>query len=226
MARKQSVGTCMFCGIEMAKGSLKRHLSICEKRHAANEVADMKMGEAQKLFHLQIQDSYQPEFWLHLEVNGEATLSDLDHYLRAIWLECCGHLSRFSVGGWSGEEMPLNRKIERVFLTGDVVTHIYDFGSSSITLIKRVQVRSGKPLARHPIFLLARNKMPEALCSICNEPATCYCVQCLIEEAEWFPLCDAHREEHSHTDYGDPMPLVNSPRVGICGYAGPAEPPY
>ncbi len=22
------------------------------------------------------------------------------------------------------------------------------------------------------------------------------------------------------------MPLVNSPRVGVCGYVGPVEPPY
>ena len=26
--------------------------------------------------------------------------------------------------------------------------------------------------------------------------------------------------------YGDPISLVNSPRLGMCGYDGPAEPPY
>ena len=29
-----------------------------------------------------------------------------------------------------------------------------------------------------------------------------------------------------HDEYGDPMPLVNSPRTGMCAYDGPAEPPY
>lgn len=226
MTRKQSVGNCMFCGSEMSKGALTRHLSTCEKRQAVITDADAKKGGSQQIFHLQVQDAYKPEFWLHLEVNGTATLSDLDHYLRAIWLECCGHMSRFSISGWSGREMPFGRKIEQVFSAGEVVTHIYDFGSSSETLIKRVNVREGQPLTRNPIFLMARNNMPEALCSICGKPATGYCVQCLIEEGEWFFLCDTHRDEHPHTDYGDPMPLVNSPRVGICGYDGPAEPPY
>lgn len=39
-------------------------------------------------------------------------------------------------------------------------------------------------------------------------------------------LCDHHAQDHPHDNYGDPMPLVNSPRVGMCGYEGPAEPPY
>ena len=30
---------------------------------------------------------------------GSATLEELDHYLRTIWLECCGHLSQFTIGG-------------------------------------------------------------------------------------------------------------------------------
>ncbi|WP_127011414.1 hypothetical protein ACF3DV_03465 [Chlorogloeopsis fritschii PCC 9212] len=27
-------------------------------------------------------------------------------------------------------------------------------------------------------------------------------------------------------NYGEPIPLVNSPRLSLCGYDGPAEPPY
>ena len=37
-------------------------------------------------------------------------------------------------------------------------------------------------------------------------------------------FCDAHAEEHEHDDML--MALVNSPRTGMCGYDGPAEPPY
>jgi hypothetical protein len=39
-------------------------------------------------------------------------------------------------------------------------------------------------------------------------------------------LCDDHAQEHPHEEYGEPVPLVNSPRVGMCGYVGPAEAPY
>ena len=42
---------------------------------------------------------YGEGYWLHLETQGSATLEDLDHYLRVIWLECCGHLSSFAMQG-------------------------------------------------------------------------------------------------------------------------------
>ena len=34
------------------------------------------------------------------------TLADLDDFLRAIWLECCGHLSEFTIGGTSYSSEP------------------------------------------------------------------------------------------------------------------------
>jgi len=55
------------------------------------------------LYHLQVQDDWGGDFWLHLEMPGKATLEDLDYYLRAIWLECCGHLSQFSLKRWGDE---------------------------------------------------------------------------------------------------------------------------
>jgi hypothetical protein len=226
--RKQSQGKCVFCGREMTKSGLSRHLKTCPQRQEAIKVAESGKvaGQKQRLYHLQVQDAFSPDFWLHLEMNGTASLKDLDRYLRAIWLECCGHLSQFSVGGWSGEEIPMSRKIERVFEPGVELTHIYDFGTSSETLVKAVDVREGKPLTSHPIYLMARNNMPEAVCAECGEPANRLCMECLIENGEWITLCEKHAAEHPHEDYGEPMLLVNSPRLGMCGYDGPAEPPY
>jgi hypothetical protein len=175
---------------------------------------------------LQVQDAYSPDFWLHLEMNGGARLKDLDDYLRAIWLECCGHLSQFSVGGWQGEEIAQSKRIEQVFRPGVELTHIYDFGTSSETLIKVAGVRRGKPLSSHPIFLMARNNPPEVQCKECGQPASYLCLECLYEEEEPGTLCEKHAKRHPHEEYGEPVPLVNSPRMGMCGYAGPAEPPY
>jgi hypothetical protein len=45
------------------------------------------------------------------------------------------------------------------------------------------------------------------------------------EENQTGFLCDEHVEGYPHDNYGEPMPLVNSPRLGMCGYTGPAEPP-
>jgi hypothetical protein len=226
--RKQSQGECAFCGQAMTKGGMSKHLKTCPQRQEAINAAASKKQASQtdRLYHLQIQDAASPDFWLHLEMNGKASLKDLDRYLRAIWLECCGHLSQFSMGGWGGEEIPMSRKIERVFELGVELTHIYDFGTSSETIVKAVGIREGSPLTRHPVYLMARNNMPEAVCAECGEPAGWLCMECLIEEGDGAMLCEKHVAEHPHEEYGEPIPLVNSPRLGMCGYDGPAEPPY
>jgi len=224
--RKQSRGKCGFCGREMTKGGLSRHLSSCSQRQEATRTANQEPGKEQVIYHLLVRDAWLSDFWLHLEMNGSATLADLDHYLRAIWLECCGHLSRFSIGGWGGREIPKRSRAEQVFRPGVELTHIYDFGTSSETLIKVVGVREGKPLTSHPIALMARNDQPKARCMECEQPASWMCLECINELNETGMLCDEHVQDHPHEAYGTPMPWVNSPRVGMCGYCGPAEPPY
>lgn len=224
---KQSRGDCTFCGREMSRGGLSKHLQSCSARQEAiAEANSAKSGKEQTVYHLQVQDKYSSDFWLHVEVNGRSSLEELDNYLRAIWLECCGHMSRFSVGGWGWNEIPMSRKVEAIFAPGVELTHIYDFGTSSETLLKYVAMREGQPLSKHPIYLMARNKMPEAVCAECEAEAGWYCVDCLVEEGEWINLCYKHRADHDHDAYGGPVPLVNSPRLGMCGYDGPAEPPY
>ena len=224
--RKQSRGSCEFCGKEMTKGGLAKHLRTCKARTAAIDTAAKNGKKKETLLHLLVQDRYGGDFWLHLEMKADASLQSMDRYLRAIWLECCGHLSRFSVGGWRGSEIPMSRKAQQVFKPDLEVTHIYDFGSSSETLIRAVDRRVGVPLSKHPIYLMARNNQPEAVCAECGEPATMLCMECMYETDDIPTLCDAHAETHPHDEYGEPFPLVNSPRVGMCGYEGPADPPY
>ncbi len=225
MARKkQSRGNCAFCNREMTHGGLSRHLVSCPKRREA--IAAAQDGQSSTLYHLAVGDAYDRNFWLHLEINGRSTLHDLDHYLREIWLECCGHMSQFSVGGWRGDEIPMTHTIGSVFAFDDKVTHIYDFGSSSETLIEAVREREGRPLTDKPIYLMARSNMPDTVCAECDAAAGWYCVDCLIEQGEWITLCEKHCAEHDHDEYGGTVPLINSPRVGVCGYDGPADPPY
>lgn len=219
-------GVCKFCRREMTRGGMARHLHACPEREKAIEAADQKPGKTQNLYHLQVQDAWGGAYWLHLEMQGSAKLQDLDHYLREIWLECCGHLSEFTEEPWVADEIPMNRRMDQVFRPDYQLTHLYDFGTTSETLIKAADVRKGKPLTKHPIFLMARNHAPEYPCMVCGKPATQLCMECVYELGETGALCDEHAEDHPHTDYGEPMPLVNSPRVGMCGYCGPAEPPY
>ncbi len=221
--RKQSRGRCVFCGKGMTKGGLSRHLSSCPKRKERNEAEGEK---AEQIFHLQVEDAWHKDFWLHLEMPASATLKDLDYYLRAIWLECCGHLSQFSFGGWSSREIGMGNKLSSVFPADQPLTHIYDFGSSSETVVNFVRLRQGSQLTGRPVFLMARNDPPEVDCQECGDAGQFLCMECVYEHEESGILCEKHAEIHPHEDYGEPYELVNSPRMGLCGYSGPADPPY
>jgi hypothetical protein len=205
---------------------MTKHLATCPQRQAAIAAAEGTRTPSETLYHLRAQPAGQSEFWLDLEMRGSGTLKQLDSYLRAIWLECCGHLSRFSVGEWGGDDIPMSRRLAQVFAGLTELTHQYDFGTTSTTLIKVVGTREGRPLTRHPVALMARNLMPAAQCIVCQQPANWLCMECLIEDDVWGTLCDEHVKTHPHDNYDEPVRLVNSPRLGLCGYTGPADPPY
>ncbi|MEM8807422.1 MAG: hypothetical protein AAGF01_15490 [Cyanobacteria bacterium P01_G01_bin.38] len=223
--RKQSKGACAYCGKEMSKGGMSKHLATCKARQTVIDKANQRKASRETLYHLRVQDAYMSDFWLNLEMRGSKKLQDLDHYLGAIWLECCGHLSEFGLERFS-DTIAMGRKIDDVFSQVDQLTHIYDFGTSSETLIKRVDVREGVPTMTKPIALMARNNLPAVACMECGKPATHLCMECIYEDEVEGTLCDEHAEIHPHDDYGEPMELVNSPRVGMCGDVGPAQPPY
>jgi len=203
-----------------------KHLAACPQLRAHITKAAQTNRTPEMLYHLRMYDAYSSDFWLDVEARGSAKLKDIDSYLRAIWLECCGHLSQFSIGGWQGTEIAKSRRVDAVFQQGVEVTHIYDFGTSSETRIKVMGQREGPPLNARPMALMARNIMPEAACIECGEPATHLCMECMIEHELAGTLCELHARTHPHEDYGEPIVLVNSPRLGMCGYTGPAEAPY
>lgn len=98
LEREISKGTCHFCQGEFAKNKMTQHLKTCKARAAL--VTEQK-GDPTRLLHLMVEGTNRPSYWMHLEVPAEATLSDVDDFLRAVWLECCGHLSEFTIGGES-----------------------------------------------------------------------------------------------------------------------------
>lgn len=223
----ESRGTCLFCGETIVKRSVSKHMAKCPKRLESIQAADASIRPQETIWHLRVQGAYAKEYWLDLEMVGSASLEQLDKYLRAIWLECCGHLSKYTIGGWGGTDIGKARKANSVFEAGLVLRHLYDYGTTSETDIQVVGSRSGHSLTKHPIYLMARNAQPEALCEECGQPAEWLCIECLYDEDEKTGfLCGEHVKEHPHENYGEPMPIVNSPRVGMCGYDGPATPPY
>jgi len=67
------------------------------------------------------------------------------------------------------------------------------------------------------VRLLAGNDDPVWTCAVCQEPASELCAYCFYESDAFF--CNAHSETH---DCGEEaiLPVVNSPRMGVCAYTG------
>lgn len=234
-SRRQTRGSCVYCRREMTRSGLARHLGACTKRLEVIAAADKQRGRKQTLYHLQVQDAWDGSYWLHLEMRGNATLEDLDFYLRAIWLECCGHLSAFEIepvrytqlfydGMAIGIEKSMRVQVQKLFAPGMRIPYEYDFGTTSELVIKVVGTREGKPTSQYPIVLMGRNKFDPRTCDECDQPAAWLCTECVWEHDSSSVFCGAHAREHEHEDML--MPIVNSPRTGMCGYDGPAEPPY
>ncbi len=121
----------------------------------------------------------------------------------------------------SAGEIPMSRKAKDAFYKGLVLEYEYDFGSStelSITIIDEYPIK-----AIQKIVLLSRNEPLQFMCSDCGKfPATQICTVCDCEEEATF--CEKCAKKHAKKceDFADyaSMPIVNSPRMGVCAYEG------
>ncbi len=102
MPRRTSKGICNLCGGDFTKTTITRHLKSCSKMTDVTQAASSgrRTGPV-KGFHLLVEGRYAPEYWMHLRVPAGMKLKKLDDFLRATWLECCGHLSAFRIDGRS-----------------------------------------------------------------------------------------------------------------------------
>ena len=225
MARVMSIGRCIFCDASIGKSAMTRHLTACKQR--PDDPAPPPGGSQQpRIFHLVVSGRRAPSYWMHLEAASEARLDDLDGFLRSTWLECCGHLSAFQLGDrsfsaspqddvWGTTDESTAVKLGKLLRKDQTLTYDYDFGSTTELVIRVVGERSGR--AGQPIRVLARNDAPEIPCVSCERPATTLCSACSFDGDA--AVCDECASGH---ECGEEMlmPVVNSPRMGVCGYSG------
>lgn len=215
--------TCEICGEEVNLRSAKRHLKKCREQ---NPLLPIGKKEAE-VFMLRIRGKYQKNYVLIVEMSGNQSLEDLDDYLRNIWLECCGHLSAFTIEGETydscpdvftfpgeepNEEMP-EVKLSEVLSPGLKFTYEYDFGSTTDLELEVLDLRETFEKRPTSPVLLMRNKAPQYKCEVCNKPAT------IISSMDGTLCCSACAKTEDEDDdefYG--LPLVNSPRTGVCAY--------
>jgi hypothetical protein len=198
-----SIGNCYICGAGLGKTAMKNHIL---KAHSGED-------GGQECILLKIEGAYNKDYWLLIDIAAHRSLSDVDAFLRNIWLECCDHMSAFRASG--RREVAKSRKL-RSFSTGDKITHEYDFGDTTETLIT-VMGTTTRKLQKEAVRLLARNVPPQFKCVKCGAPAEFICTQCMYASDNPF-YCDKCGDDHEHEDML--MPVTNSPRMGVCGYDG------
>jgi len=222
MSKTSSKGVCQFCHGVFSKAAMTRHLETCAERLKAASTDSRKATN--KMLHLLVEGRDQPQYWMHLELPAGTTLHALDDFLRRTWLECCGHLSKFEIAGASYASYPdpefgdkgMRVQIGNLLDKGQQFFHEYDFGTTTELSLKVVAEREAEAKGKS-IQVLARNEAPPISCDVCGKPATQVCSECIYEGGGW--LCDTCAKEH---ECGEEMllPVVNSPRVGMCAYAG------
>ena len=223
MGKQQSMGKCNLCGELVGHASMTRHLGACCQPQASGLLRVSKKRPPAPSFHLAIEGRNARVYWMHVAVPLSAPLSKLDDFLRRTWLECCGHLSAFEIGAKryasepTDEEMGMRARLSEVLEIGMRFFYEYDYGSTTALVLKVVALlEQGMP--KGAVELLARNEAPQVSCQRCSiPPATQICTECAGNGKGW--LCEACAVAH---ECGDDMclPVVNSPRVGVCGYTG------
>ena len=225
MTRQQSRGKCSLCGGTFSKGAMTKHLKSCRlKKSVSEKTSGGRSPQKTKRFHVVVEGRYLPGYWMHLDIPASATLEALDSFLRQTWLECCGHMSAFTIKGARYSSWPMEEFDEKGMDVGlgEVASprmeflHEYDFGTPT-ELTLRVVSEENREIKGKTIRVLARNNPPSITCDLCGKIATQVCTQCVWSGEGW--LCGECASEH---ECGEEMllPVVNSPRVGMCGYAG------
>ncbi len=215
-------GKCLCCGGVFSKSTMNKHLQNCIPRKMEYKSADI--GGTESYYCIFVQGQYSPEFWIYVDIPANTTLKVLDGFLRGIWLECCGHMSQFIINKQTYSsyadrefgERSMNTKLNGVLTVDQQFRHEYDFGSTTYLKLKVVAEFNGKK-RKNKAKLMARNNPPVIKCSYCGNPATNICCECIYDGKGY--LCDTCLEKH---ECGEEMymPIVNSPRSGVCGYTG------
>lgn len=230
-------GTCFLCDDTHTKRGMTRHLQSC----LPAEVTD---GETSVTL-LRIVSERRPDYWIHVAVDRTTTLARLDEFLREFWVECCNHLSSFTI-----DERHYERPFEEDRPAGlgpppqsmdvllddilseetDSFAYEYDFGSTTaLTLevvdtgawdideLERTLVADESPVPE--VTVLTRNDQPERRCEACGDLADVLCQTCLQSPEDDAYFCEDCADDHdcAHLMF---LPVVNSPRSGVCGYRG------
>ncbi len=207
----QTQGKCEKCGEAVSERAGAEHALGCFS------------GAGRDYYVVFLKSPDWKQFWMFAALRGDSSLEDLDELLRDKWMECCGHLSMFTTPSVrylsqymefaeEGEVRMKDAKIARVLKPGMEMDYEYDFGSTTgaqIRVMGKAALRVKKKAA-----VLVRNEMPFFPCAYCGEKS-----HWIQSDGSFKTVCKkCSRKEGEEEEML--LPLVNSPRIGTCGFRG------
>ena len=215
-------GECRICGAKSTADDMASHLMQHTKTHGAGDVNQ---------FAMRVDGGPDMPFWMYIQIPTEATFGVLDKFLRAVWVECCGHASEFEVDG----EIVGMRKRLSAFCTDDTeFLYRYDMGSTTTLRLGVIgRMRKTMPMrgwfhkdayyppplvyGEYKAFILALHNKVKFNCQTCGKRAVYVCSNCIYDMEG--ACCEDCAPKH---ECGDEMllPVAQSPRVGVCSFEG------
>jgi hypothetical protein len=242
----------VICKEQLSFSFASRHIELCLDSFSTTRLSKgepfpyAKSGDSKRIsrhldqFHISVwAENSVARYWLHLLLSEDFTLRNLDKFFRSIWLECCGHLSKFEIRGvnyfsspfpdteFDDRSMDVKLGDSSFLKAGDQLKYEYDFGTTTELELKVISRRKRRAMAGSELksrsgqlILLARNDPPDIVCGKCrSRRAELVCPLCIWEENKGSWLCRECSKSHK-CGVHHLRPIVNSPRVGLCGYTG------
>ena len=230
----QTRSLCRICNNTCATGGALQHLHSCLRKqpdppadHEPPVLVSAHGDHPAKI------NAYA----IHILLEHQATLSDLDICLRSAWLECCTHLSLFRIRShdypcpeWPARAIPhhssrsMNTPIADAISAGERATYTYDMGHHDKTIVRTHAVPAHELDDKTHLIIRQRQAPPQALSALRTlNPGHGYAtvMQNLTPEVCAHcgrPATLIHENSYTCTpcSTGNPLrALVNSPRDGI-----------
>lgn len=250
MNKISSVGKCLYCAQTFTKVGIGKHLqkhiqdklilSKPGKSFLLKIEANPAWGSRPYFLTLWIDgearinelDDFLRQIWLeccgHMssftnpKIKKEGNALSLDFFNTYGLLEQ-GNIKEYKkIMEASSGEVPMSKKSKQAFTKDLKLIYQYDFGSTTellVTVINEFPIK-----ADTNIVLLSRNEPLALLCDSCRErTAKLICSACYsyTDEAHFCGPCSKKHAKvcDDFADYAK-TPIVNSPRMGVCGYEG------
>src|SRR3989338_8798156 len=107
----------------------------------------------------------------------------------------------------------MNVKLKGILKPNLKFNYEYDFGTTTELSLECLKEKDGNK----GIKIITRNEPIGFKCEICGKPADEVCVQC-IWDGKGF-VCKDCSKQHKCVEPCF-LPIVNSPRIGMCGFTG------